>query len=346
MSPLPPEDELVERLRSLFATRRRDVRVGIGDDAAVLTAPPEVAVSTDVLVEGEDFTDRTDPYLLGRKALSVNLSDLAAMGALPLHALLALGLPRDTDLDWIDSFAEGFRSAAREHGVAVVGGDLTAAPVRFAAVTVVGRVAAGGPLRRSGGRAGDTLFVSGTLGAAGAGLALSGLGFRLGRDGSVSTPPRRRVPQGKEAEVARLLRHQVNPRPAVELGRALAEGKVASAAIDLSDGLARDLHRLCRASGTGARLDASALPVDTALAPLAKLTSADPLDLALYGGEDFGLLFAVPSARMPQMTRISGRWPVRPIGHLDDTGRVALARDGRVEPVRDAGFDHFGPDRP
>lgn len=340
MKSLPPENDLLRRFERLFATRRRDVRVGVGDDAAVLAVPASLAVCTDALVEGEDFTATADPFLVGRKALNVNLSDLAAMGATPLHALLTLGLPRETPEAWLDGFLDGFRAAAREQSVAVVGGDLSASLERFASVTVLGRVPDAGPLRRGGGRPGDELWVSGTLGAAAAGLALVLRGYRRDRDGRVTAPRGSRVSPARRDEIARLLRHQLDPRPMVDLGRAIAEAGIASAAIDLSDGFARDLHRLCRASGTGASVEREALPVDSGLAMLPGLPS-DPLELALYGGEDYGLLFAVPPERVPAMRKAAARFAVRRVGRLDATSKVVLSEAGRIRPLPDRGFDHF-----
>lgn len=340
MKTLPPESDLLRGFERLFATRRRDVKVGVGDDAAVLAAPASLAVCTDALVEGEDFTPTADPYLVGRKAMNVNLSDLAAMGATPLHALLTLGLPRETPVAWLDGFIEGFRSAAREMAVAVVGGDLSASLERFASVTVLGRVPEEGPLRRGGGREGDELWVSGTLGAAAAGLSLVLRGYRRDRDGKVTAPRGRRVSPARRDEIARLLRHQLDPRPMVDLGRALAEGGIASAAIDLSDGLARDLHRLCRASGTGAVVERETLPIDSGLPALADLPT-EPVDLALHGGEDYGLLFAVPPERLPAMRKVAARFAVRRIGRLDAGPRVVLAEGGAFAPLPDRGFDHF-----
>lgn len=341
MSPLPPEDVLVGRLASIFRARRRDVVVGVGDDAAVVRPGGTVAVSTDVLVAGEDFLPGTDPARLGRKALSVNLSDLAGTGAAPLYALLALGLPRETDPAWVESFARGFHEVAAEYGTAVVGGDLSACAVTFAAVTVLGRVSAAGPLLRTGARAGDELWLSGTLGAAAAGLRALQIGYSLDGTGDVRDPRGRRVPERTGAGLARLLRHQLDPRPMVDLGSVLADRSLASAAIDLSDGLARDIHRLCRASGTGALLERESLPVDSELAALARLLKLDPLASALYGGEDYGLLFAVPRARVAAVSRLSARFAIRRIGLVTEGAGVAVAASGRREPVLDAGFDHF-----
>ncbi len=344
MRRLPSEDVLVGKLQALFATRRRDVVVGIGDDGAVVAAGRRLVASTDVLVEGQDFRKDADPRRLGRKAINVNLSDLAAMGASPLWALLALGLPRRTDPAWFDAFAEGAREAAQEHGVAVVGGDLTASPHLFAAVTMLGRAPEKRPLRRDGARAGDTLYVSGTLGSAAAGFLLLEAGYRLNADKTVKAPGRKRLVPPRSTEIARLIRHQIDPRPMVELGRVLAKERAVSAVIDLSDGLSRDLHRLCRASGVSATLDVSRLPVDSGLEDLRTLVRLDPLRLALFGGEDYGLLFTVPRRKKALADRLSARFPIRPIGVVDDRhdpGTAWLRTPGGERRLPDAGWDHF-----
>jgi thiamine-monophosphate kinase len=338
---LPPEDRLVERLASLYRARRRDVLVGIGDDAAVIQASGPLALSNDVLVEGVDFLPDTDPRRLGMKALAVNLSDLAAMGAAPLHALLALGMPPSTGLDWFDAFHEGFRASAAEYGVAVIGGDLSASPTLFASVTVLGRPAAAGILTRSGGKAGDELWISGTLGAAAAGLQLLLGGYRLAGEEGVRGPSGRLLRSPQVSELRRLIRHQLSPRPMVELGTTLAEKSLATAAIDISDGLARDLHRLCRASGTGAVVERDSLPADSAISELAARLRMDPIATALYGGEDYGLLFSVPRPKAASVTRLAGRFALRRIGVLTAGPAVLLAARGRTEPIPDAGFDHF-----
>lgn len=338
---LPPENAIVARLAALFATRRRDVKVGIGDDAAVVVAPERLAVTTDVLLEDHDFRRDADPRRLGRKAMNVNLSDLAAVGAKPLWAVLALGLPKSTATEWLDALATGVKEAASEFGVAVVGGDLGASQRILVAVTAMGQAPAS-PLTRAGAEPGDALFVSGTLGAAAAGLRLLEKGYRLSAERAALDPRGRRVAAPRAQEVARLIRHQVDPRPQIELGSILAAGPLASAAIDVSDGLARDLYRLCRASDVGATVDASRLPVDSALADLGELAGLDPLAAALYGGEDFGLLFTVPKRRLEKVESLAGRFALRRIGTIDDGAGVRLVRDGRRAPLADAGFDHFG----
>jgi thiamine-monophosphate kinase len=318
------------------------VKTGIGDDAAVLTSPARLAVTTDVLLEDHDFRRDADPRRLGRKALNVNLSDLAAMGASPLWAVIALGLPKKTRPEWLDALTEGVREAASEHGVAVVGGDLSASEKIFVSVTVMGQ-APQKPLLRSGAEPGDALYISGTLGAAAAGLRLLEAGYRLSADKTSRGPKGRKVAAPRGLEIARLIRHQIDPRPQLELGIALAGAGLASAALDVSDGLARDLYRLCRASDVGATVDASLLPADSALADLAGVLDFDPLAMALYGGEDFGLLFTVPRRKRAAVEALTGRFALRRIGTIDDGAGVRLVRGGKRVPLLDAGFDHFEP---
>ncbi|MGE5717967.1 MAG: thiamine-phosphate kinase [Acidobacteriota bacterium] len=337
---LPPEDAIIQRLSSAFVTRRRDVKTGIGDDAAILAAPARLAVTTDVLLEDHDFRHDADPRRLGRKAINVNLSDLAAMGAMPLWAVLALGLPKRTRPDWLDALVGGVREAAAEHGVAVVGGDLSASEKIFVTVTALGQ-APEKPLLRSGAEPGDALYVSGTLGAAAAGLKLLEAGYRLSAEKDVLDPKGRRVPASRAPEKGRLIRHHIDPRPQLELGAALAAGGLASAALDVSDGLVRDLYRICRASDVGATVEASLLPADSALSTLAGVLGLDALTTALYGGEDYGLLFTVPRRKLATVEALSGRFALRRIGLIDDGAGVRLVRDGRRVPLPDAGFDHF-----
>lgn len=292
------------------------VLLGIGDDAALL-APPEsaraLAVSCDALVEGSHFLAGAAPEDLGWKALAVNLSDLAAMGAQPRHALLALTLP-DGDALWLQHFLDGFLALAEAQGVALVGGNLARGP-RQIAVTVLGEVAPTCALRRSGGRPGDRLWVTGTLGGAAAALAAE----RQGREAPL--PWRRRL---------------WRPEPRVGVGLALAG--VAHAAIDVSDGLLADLMRLCAASGVGAELDLATLP----LAPgIEVLATEERLYLALSGGEDYELLLALPPGLDPRAC-CPAAIPLTPIGYLTESPGIRLREaDGAVREVGAAGWDHF-----
>jgi thiamine-monophosphate kinase len=274
------EFDLIELLRER-AGARADVRVGIGDDAALLQPPAGqlLAVSTDTLVAGVHFPPQTSAGDIGWKALAVNLSDLAAMGATPAWASLALSLPQ-AEAHWLTAFADGFAALAREHGVALVGGDTTQGPLTIT-ITVHGFVPDGAALLRGGARAGDGVFVTGTLGDAAAGLRCldSERGAQLRADASGAC----------DALVTRLNR----PLPRVAQGR-LLRGR-ASACIDVSDGLAADLSHVCAASGVGAEIDVASLPASSAL--LAACDGATRLALQLSGGDDYELCFCAAEDR-------------------------------------------------
>lgn len=319
MAPRPGEFELIERFTRPF-TRGEGVRVGIGDDAAVLRPPAgeELVATVDAVVAGVHFTDRFLPEEIGWKALAVNLSDLAAMGARPLWALLALATPPAADPAWLARIGRGVAACARRHGLSVVGGNVTAARELSLSVTVLGSVRRGGALLRSGGRPGDLLVVSGTLGDA-------ALGIRPGAAAALRSRQRR-------------------PRPRVALGRG-AVG-IARAAIDLSDGLLQDLGHLCTASGVGARVEVERLPLSPAYRAATRRSPA-PAVAALSGGEDYELLFAVPPGRLEALRGAArrARTRVTVVGELEARSGIRVVRGGRlVRPVR-AGHDHLRPGR-
>lgn len=274
------EFELIDRLRARAGTRA-DVVLGIGDDAALLAVPAgeQLVVTADTLNAGVHFPAETAAFDIGWKALAVNLSDLAAMGASPRWLTLSLTLP-GADPAWLDALADGLFALADAHGVALVGGDTTRGPLALG-ITAMGSVPAGAALRRDGGRAGDEVWVSGVPGEAALALAL----WQAGRlDVAVAaTDP------WQEAVRLRLAR----PMPRLALGLALRG--IASAAIDISDGLAADLGHLCRRSGVGARLQLDALPRSAALDVLAPGSQAWPLQVA--GGDDYELCFSAPAAQ-------------------------------------------------
>lgn len=260
---------------------RTDVLCGIGDDAAVLAVPSgqELVVSTDTLVRDVHFPAATEPADIGFKSLAVNLSDLAAMGAEPRWATLALTLPA-ADPDFLDPFCRGFAECARAHDVALVGGDLTCGPLVIS-VQIMGTVSSGTALLRSGARPGDQVWVTGELGSAALGLAV------------VQGRHRGEGP-GLDACVQRLLR----PGSRVRAGMLLRG--VASAAIDVSDGLLTDLNHVLRASGVGARVELSHLPLGPALAALPG--DADRRHYALCGGDDYELCYTVAAAQADGLT--------------------------------------------
>lgn len=279
------------------------VRLGVGDDAAVLETGPLTLVTTDTLVEGVHFLrEWTPPTLLGRKALAINLSDVAAMAGVPRYATVSLCLPTDLPFGFLDALYDGLLGRAAEAGVSLVGGNLaaTGGPI-VVDITLLGtgeRL-----LARSGARPGDLAVVTGTLGAAAQGLRQLRKGARLGAEGELSS-----TGVGGEASagaVRHCLRAQLDPTPPLAFGRALAEQEHARAAIDISDGLSGDLLAVCVESGVSARLDRAALPVDPQAASLAK-TPADAAALALHGGEDYQLLLAVPPDRLEAARELAG----------------------------------------
>src|SRR5262245_17020950 len=323
-SPMPQtEFELIGKHFSRLGAVRPDVRVGVGDDGAVLVPPAsrELVVVTDTLVEGIHFPPRSPPASIGHRAFAVNLSDIAAMGAEPSWALLALTLP-DSDETWLEEFARAAGDLCRRHGVALVGGDTTRGPLTIT-VTLIGIVPIGVALQRKGGHPGDAVFVTGSPGDAAAGLALE---------------------QGRlhvaDPLSAQILRDRfLFPTPRCEVGVALRG--LASACIDVSDGLGGDLEKLCVASGCGAEIEAAALPVSDALVTAVGRELAR--EYALTGGDDYELLFTVPQARLGAMSNAMalGLGPVARIGSLVSGNGVRVSARGGVTQFSGSGFDHF-----
>lgn len=278
------EFDLIDAIRARVNIARDDVALGIGDDAALTGIAPgqQLVACIDTLVAGVHFPHGTAPEDIGWKALAVNLSDLAAMGAAPAWALLALTLP-DADAGFVASFADGFAALARAHDVALIGGDTTQGPLS-ATVTALGTVPVGEALTRAGARAGDAVFVTGTLGDAAGALHLQqGAGSRESGAGGL-----------RPSLSSRLNR----PEPRIAAGLALRG--IANACIDVSDGLLADLGHVCTASGVGAELEAESLPLSSALT--ATFDAATCRGLALAGGDDYELCFTVPADRASGVT--------------------------------------------
>ena len=305
--------------------------LGVGDDCALLQvgAGMQLAVSTDMLIEGRHFLSTVQPSRLGHKALAVNLSDLAACGARPLAFTLALALPQ-VDPIWLEAFASGLLALADLHGCELVGGDTTRGPLSIC-ITVFGEVPAGQALLRSGARAGDDVYVSGTLGDAR--LALEAFRGTLWLPAAALTSARNRMEQ---------------PTPRLALGVALRG--IASAAIDISDGLLGDLGHILQASGVGASietataLDLIAVRPDGA-SPASGYTLDKQLEYVLAGGDDYELVFTAAPQQRSAVQHAAGQsqTPVTRIGRVEATPGVRLLDDqGRALPNRYAGFDHFG----
>ncbi len=322
------EFELIRRHFQRAAPAGSAVLLGVGDDCALLQPPPGelLAVSTDMLVEGRHFFAGTDAQALGHKALAVNLSDLAAMGARPLGFTLALSLPA-VDEAWLSAFSQGLLALAERHGCPLVGGDTTAGPLNLC-ITVLGSVAPGRALRRDAAQDGDDLWLSGCTGQA-----------RLALERRLGTAWARAVSldAGTQAALeARLHR----PEPRLALGRALAG--VARAALDVSDGLAGDLGHVLAASRVGACIDEAALPLADGLAGL---PDAPRRECLLHGGDDYELLFTADPDRRAEVLAAAqaSATPVTRIGRIEAAPGLRLnTTDGRQQEWPLRGFDHFG----
>ena len=303
------------------------VVLGIGDDCALLQPTPghQLAISSDMLVQGRHFFADVDPAALGHKALAVNLSDLAAMGARPLGFTLALALPTADDA-WLAALSRGLLGLADTHGCPLVGGDTTRGPLNIC-ITVFGEVRPGQALRRDAARVGDDIYVSGRTGEA-----------RLALEWLLGTPWARAA-VGPELP-ADLRARLEQPTPRLALGQALAG--VAHAALDLSDGLAGDLGHILQASGVGADIHQALLPV----APdLQALPEAQRLDCLLHGGDDYELLFTADPARRAEVLAAAqtSQTAVTRIGRIEEHPGLRLqTASGAVQDWPLRGFDHFG----
>jgi len=334
------EFALIRRLRN--ATRiphavRNAVLAGIGDDAAVLKIRPGrvLLATTDLLAERVHFDLACTTYRqLGYRAAMANLSDIAAMGGIPRFVLIALALtPRQTPRD-VDALYAGVTAACGPVGAAVVGGDTSASRTGlFLSFAVLGEATPGEVLRRSTARAGDHLYVTGTLGDAQAGLEIL-LARKAGRRG-----------RGTNArDAAYLTGRHLTPTARLREARQLAEGRLASAAIDLSDGLAGDVRHICEESKVGCLIDARQLPLSRPLLAYARAGRRDPIAYALGGGEDYELLFTVPPANVPRVEGLIRRRVLRatPIGRITPVGRGLriIGTDGSVRPLTAKGYEH------
>jgi thiamine-monophosphate kinase len=316
------EFHLIEKYFTASDAGREDVRLGVGDDCALLRPPPgmELAVTTDTLVEGVHFLPEVDPEALGHKALAVNLSDLAAMGAEPAWVTLALALPA-SDSDWLEPFSRGFLSLAKRYGVQLIGGDTTRGPLTIS-VTAHGFVPPCRALRRDGARPGDRVYVSGTLGDAA--LAL-------------------RVVQGEYSSAqnpTELIRRLERPTPRLETGRALIG--IASAAIDISDGLMADLGHICTRSGVGAELSLETIPLSVDVKRF--LEEGGSWGTVLTGGDDYELCFTVPPDQEQKLALLQqeGACSLTHIGTITEgEGVHCLSADGSEIAMERGGYEHF-----
>jgi thiamine-monophosphate kinase len=321
------ERQLIERLgRKLPSRSGHGLRIGIGDDAAILRprAGAEWALTTDAFLENVHFLLRVHPPdVVGYKALARATSDLAAMGARPRFFLMNLALPASCTERWFDRFLDGTARAARKFGLVLAGGDTTRCPLVAINLTLLGEVAPGRAVLRSGARPGDLLCVSGILGQAELGLRMLQRGMH------------------KQAKWKNLLQRHFCPEPRLALGEWLAKSGRATAMIDLSDGLSTDLGHLCEAGRVGARVWADKIPKVAVPGELHEL-DLDPLRLALNGGDDYELLFTVPRRMTRRLPHAFRGVPITAIGEITREKRILLIEaEGRAKPLRAQGWDPF-----
>jgi thiamine-monophosphate kinase len=328
------EFSLIDRIGKILpATRAKDLLIGIGDDTAVIRMDKRRAllVTCDIQVEGRHFRfDRITPYQLGRRAMAVNVSDIASMGGKPTFALVSLGLPGDFPVASYDRLFEGMRDELRRHGARIVGGNLARTEdVLVVDITLMGENDLSRVMTRGGARVGDRVFVTGRLGASGAGFqALKAFGGKV------------------PARYRHLVACHLVPTPRVTLGRRISRTGVATAMIDLSDGLAGDLFHICTRSRVGAEIYPDRLPLPERIGEIAARSGKSAIDLALHSGEDYELLFTappgVPARTIRSLSRDSGI-PITEIGKIvrRKDGYCLVDSQGIRTPLTPAGWDHF-----
>jgi len=333
----------VERISGALKTSSHHVIKGIGDDAAVIRVDVGMVqvITTDTLVENVDFLrDTIPPEQLGHKALAVSLSDLAAMGARPDHALVTLCVPERYTVEYLTAVYDGLRALAGRFGVNILGGDLSAALHDLViSVTAIGSAREHEVCYRDGAKAGDAILLVGVIGESGAGLDTLG------------PLPRTPAQEGCTIEalpdevIATLRRRHLEPEPLVQEGRWLAQSGKVRAMVDLSDGIGTDLGHIAKASGVGAVVETSLLPATPSLRAFLEATRRDALRYLLYAGEDYALLFTAAESDVATLTEAFRRrfpTPITRIGTITDGPAVVVRRrDGSVVPLA-RGFNHFG----
>lgn len=336
------EFDLIRALKRRYGGRDVSIIRGIGDDAAVLARSSRQwnLLTTDVLAEGVHFDVRTATFAdIGFRSAVANLSDIAAMGGIPQYLLIAVGIPRSGTGRQVHQLYHGIMAACRPHGVRLIGGDISASTGGwFISITLIGTVAPRLALLRRGARVGDDIYVTGTLGDSLAGLALL-------KESRVR--PGRRTATGSLSSRHRrfLIRRHVRPTAQIAIGQWLSTGRLATSAIDLSDGLSGDLRHICEESHVGAEIDVATLPLSSACRAFAEAEKSDPCAMALTGGEDYELLFTTPARLRQKLERMAGRRGIRitRIGTIRParSGIQALSVDGRRRPLSVTSYQHF-----
>ena len=332
------EFDFIEQLRAKAGdSNTPELLRGIGDDAAVIQqfSGRDTLVTSDLLVEDIDFRrDTSPPQLIGYKSLAVSLSDIAAMGGRPRWAVLSLGVPEEIwNSDFVTQYYEGLFDLARRYDVQLIGGDLSRTTGKIVIdSTVIGECVSGQAILRKGAQVGDQLFVTGSLGGSAAALRLLERGLHLKQN-----------QMNDEAEsIEQLLLCHLRPEPRVGWGLVLGEEGLASAMIDISDGLSSDIHHLCKESGAGALIESARIPRNEHVTALCGRRALDPLMLALHGGEDFELLFTVPQNKLSLLpTKVDGV-SLTHIGEIREASQGILVAEGsRTWELKPEGWQHF-----
>jgi thiamine-monophosphate kinase len=325
------ESQIISRLKDLARIDDR-VLVGIGDDAAVIkgSGATDLLVCCDLMVEGVHFRKEwAPPRLLGRKALAVNLSDIAAMGGVPRFAMVSIALPHGSSSEFIDEIFQGLFDLAEASGVSIIGGDTSSSPDSlFIDVSVIGDCASQRAITRRGAKAGDLIYVSGSLGASALGLSLLEAGVRL---------------QDESDFHDALLKH-LAPEPRLSMGRTIGEAGLATAMIDISDGLSTDLWHLLDESSCGAVIHAGAIPIaENVLRVSPRTQTATPLEVALNSGEEYELLFTSPPDKSREIVELAKtiELPITRIGEMVASDGLQLETDDKLEPLPASGYEHL-----
>jgi len=316
------EKELISFIRKKFSVSKPNLIIGIGDDAAVIKAGRASFILTkDLLIENFHFScDICSPYLLGRKSLSVNLSDIASVGGKPEYALLGLGLPSHLEVNWVEEFFSGMNSVLKEQRMYLIGGDISQAEKITISITVVGR--GKNIIKRGGAKPGHILCVSGTIGDAAQGLVLL----------------KKKVKMGESKRMDPLLRAFLDPFPQITLGRKLSSLNAASAMIDISDGLSIDLAHICQESRCGAEIYIQKIPISSELSYFQK----NPYEMALHGGEDYQLLFSIPPENIGLISGFKKKYRITQIGRMIQRKSIYMINEqGRRKKLEPKGYQHF-----
>lgn len=327
---------LIKRLTRDCVIDPTSVIVGIGDDAAAIKVSEDklLLITTDLLVEKIDFTLQTStPYQIGWKSLAVNLSDIAAMGGIPTHAFISIGLPPDTSVEFADQIYTGLKDIALKYKVNILGGDVSATPKNIIInVALLGEIEPQFLITRSGARIDEVIVVTGTLGDSAAGLEVLMKKLPLDFLGA----------RGGRATIER----QLKPEPRVAAGRILATSGFVNSIIDISDGLASEVHHICESSQVGAQIWLDTIPISKQTSKIAELAGKSPYDLALYGGEDFELLFTCPFDKvdiLKKRLKSECQLPITVVGKVvkANSGVKLKAKNGKLQTLNAKGYEHF-----